>query len=356
MFDQPDTPTAVLHLFPPEYRPALPDVVRSLGGAGGFSGARFWRFEAAAGSLCLRRWPQEHPSEVQLHWMHQVLLHANDAGCEFLPIPISPQWDLASVSDPASLAGSNRHFVKRDGYLWELTAWLPGTPDLISSPSPKSIRAALEALAQFHNATKSFHCVTGSSPGLQFRLDFTGRMLRSQLAQWQASLRDRQHHVHHDACREILRLSGDRLPALQHQLLDLHTTELNLQPCIRDIRPEHVLLDEERVRGIVDFGALRVDNVAIDVARLLGGISGSNASAETWQVGIEAYEELRPLDDTERLAIRHFHRANIALSGLNWVQWLIVEDRQFEDDDAVAVRLSQILATLSTDSDEVIVF
>lgn len=355
MFDQLETPTAVIRLFPPEYRPTSPAAIQSMGGAGGFSGARFWRYQAAAGSLCLRRWPPEHPSESQLQWIHRVLLHARDAGCEFLPVPISPRDSVTGgASDTLSDLTSTERFVRLDDHLWELTAWLSGTPSLTSSPSPNTIRAALHALARFHSATRSFHCVTGRSPGIKSRIEFTNRLLQSQLSEWQTALPNFAHHIHYDACREVLRLSGNRLPALQEQLLQFRDAELTLQPCIRDIRPEHVLFEEERVRGIVDFAAMRVDNVATDIARLLGGIHNAHRAAAVWHAGLEAYEEISPLSDIERLAIGYFHRANVALSGLNWVQWLIVEGRQFTDDVAVSVRLRQILATLSRDSDEVI--
>ena len=57
----------------------------SLGSAGGFSGARFWRVESAAGELCLRRWPREHPMRERLEQIHRVLRHAHSSGLLFVP-------------------------------------------------------------------------------------------------------------------------------------------------------------------------------------------------------------------------------------------------------------------------------
>ena len=43
-----------------------------------------------------------------------------------------------------------------------------------------------------------------------------------------------------------------------------------LQPCLRDARPEHFLFDGDQLSGLVDFGAMAVDSVVGDLARLIG--------------------------------------------------------------------------------------
>ena len=45
---------------------------------------------------------------------------------------------------------------------------------------------------------------------------------------------------------------------------------IRLQPALRDARPEHFLFEDDRLSGLVDFGAMGVESVAADLARLIG--------------------------------------------------------------------------------------
>src|SRR5690242_19276257 len=65
-----------------------PNSVESLGGGGGFSGARLWRIAAPRGRLCLRRWPPEHPSAERLELIQRVLWHVAGQGFRLVPAPI----------------------------------------------------------------------------------------------------------------------------------------------------------------------------------------------------------------------------------------------------------------------------
>src|SRR5688572_5098303 len=116
----------VLSAYPADCRPSG---VESLGSAGGFSGAKFWRLDSPRGSLCLRRWPPEHPDKARLGWIHAVIAHVGAAGFLLLPTPLSTQ--------------SGRTFCEDDDYLWELTPWMRGSADYWSNPQPKKLAAAM---------------------------------------------------------------------------------------------------------------------------------------------------------------------------------------------------------------------
>jgi homoserine kinase type II len=116
-----------------------------------------------------------------------------------------------------------------------------------------------------------------------------------------------------------------------------------LQPCIRDIWSDHVLFEGHRVSGIIDFGSMRVDNVAGDVARLLGSLAGDDLAA--WQRGLEAYEAVRPLTDDESALVTVFDESTMLLAGFNWLDWIIAE-RQFENPSEVVHRLTMIINRL----------
>ena len=119
---------AVLGRYPPD---CAPHRIEPLGGAGGFSGSKFWRIDAPRGGLCLRQWPLEHPSPERLELIHTVLRHAVDNGFRRLPLPI------------ASIGGTT--WVEHFGRLWELAPWMPGEIDRIAAPNPARVAAALRA-------------------------------------------------------------------------------------------------------------------------------------------------------------------------------------------------------------------
>ena len=89
-----------------------PSEIQSLGNAGGYSGARFWRLKTYDGVLCLRRWPAEHPDRRQLQWIHQALGHARGKGLSWIASPMHNR--------------RGETIVERSRWLWEITRWLPG--------------------------------------------------------------------------------------------------------------------------------------------------------------------------------------------------------------------------------------
>jgi Ser/Thr protein kinase RdoA (MazF antagonist) len=108
-------------------------------------------------------------------------------------------------------------------------------------------------------------------------------------------------------------------------------------PCIRDTWYDHVLFAGEQVSGIVDFDALRDDTAAGDIARLLGSLVGDDRGR--WLAGIEAYQTVRPLTAAETTLCRVLDRANVAMAGLSWLEWIFVDHRQFDDWGEVLKRL-----------------
>src|SRR5215467_1461086 len=79
----------------------------ALGNAGGWSGARLWRYESGRGRLVARAWPPEGPSRAVLEQIHRWL--EETAKLEFVPIPL-PALDGRTVHE-------------QGGRLWEVSAW-----------------------------------------------------------------------------------------------------------------------------------------------------------------------------------------------------------------------------------------
>jgi homoserine kinase type II len=304
-----------------------------LGSAGGFSGAEIWRIHAPAGLLCLRKWPKEHPSGEDLERIHALLRHVSRNGFPYVPIP--------------RRARDGQTQVVHEGHLWELTSWIAGLADFNQSPSLIKLRAAMTALAQFHRAATSFGGIEsrrGPSPGIQQRTGQLRQWLAGGLEGLEAAIRPGVWPEVEARAQRILRLvpnfAGDALVLLD----TCRSSEVPLQFCIGDVWRDHVLFQGDRVAGLVDFGSSRVDNVSADLARLLGSMAGDNR--QWWQMGLAAYQAIRPLEEAELLLVKAFDRSTVLMSGLNWIDWIYRQGRVFVSSEAIPPRLDEILLRL----------
>jgi Ser/Thr protein kinase RdoA (MazF antagonist) len=325
--DRRATIAAVLAAYPLRIRGMVP-----LAGAGGFSGAQFWRVETDRGTLCLRRWPSEHPSAEQLSFIHGVLFHVYQRGITQVALPLRTR--------------RGESFVSRAGHFWELAPWMPGRADYRENPSAPRLAAALGLLARFHVAAASFgkpHPCS-PSPGVRSRLELVESLWHQGCQRIAASIGQASLAKVDPLARQILEGFSVIAPAIRSSLQAAADREAAIQPCLRDVWHDHVLFTGDEVTGLVDFGALRYESVAADVARLLGSLAGSDRAA--WHVGREAYEQLRPLTPTEAMLVKVFHESGVLLSGMNWLRWIYLEDRSFENWQRVLARLEDNLAAL----------
>ncbi len=321
----------VMKRYPAEY---WPREVRRLGNAGGFSGAMIWQLETAQATMCLRRWPRACPTPERLFGIHQVLKHVG-ARCNFVPVPI----------DVASREAAPESFVHYDGHLWELTVWLPGTAELDSNVTEQLVAAAMRALAEFHVAAAELGVSQLKSDGLQERHRMACEFAAGRLEKWRQALATYSgEHEHLERCRQIVTLCRPLVERLPAMLSSVAEHPLEIQHCLRDVKRDHLLFEGTNVTGLIDYGAMRRDSVSGDIARLLGSLG--DVGTKMWRHGLSAYEEMRTLSVHEKTAIPLFHNANVALSGLNWVRWLMFERKTFEDTSEVGARLDEIMECL----------
>lgn len=107
-------------------------------------------------------------------------------------------------------------------------------------------------------------------------------------------------------------------------------------------RPSSFTGDE--VTGIVDFGAMRVDSTACDLSRLLGSLVVDDR--EAWEFARRVYSSVRPLSADEWKLTQALDEANVILAGLNWLDWICVQGRTFENYAAIYARLDEMLLRL----------
>ena len=297
------------------YREHLQGQVQYLAGGGGYSGARFWKAVSAAGAFCLRRWPKEHPTLQRLAFQHAVLGHAAQR-ITFVPLPVR--------------LVQGETWIYATGHLWELSPWLPGVADFFPQQQPEKLNAAMIALAQFHEATADFlPASAGPSPVAGQRLNVLDQAVRELPAFDSALAQLPPTEELGAAAREILTGFRSLHAKLRPDLVRAAGIETPLQPAIRDVHADHILFSENQVTGIIDFGALNTDSTAVDVARLLGSLAGDDAQARI--IGLTAYQTVAPLTPQQLELIRTLDRASVLLSGMNWLRWILLEGRRFDD-------------------------
>jgi homoserine kinase type II len=147
------------------------------------------------------------------------------------------------------------------------------------------------------------------------------------------------------------------VPPAIARLAPLADVPLPMQPCIRDVWHDHVLFNGDRVTGLIDFGAMRIDTPATDVARLLGSLqsvspprSGEGLreghSRDDWHEGLAAYSAIRPLSAQESLAVPVLDTSGTILAGCNWIRWIYIDGRQFINMRQVVLRFARLLERL----------
>jgi Ser/Thr protein kinase RdoA (MazF antagonist) len=141
--------------------------------------------------------------------------------------------------------------------------------------------------------------------------------------------------------REFLALLPRALPVAIARHEPLAKLQFSLQPCIRDVWYENVLFTGDEVTAIVDFGAMDIDTPACDVARLLGSLVGSDSKRR--QIGLAAYNSVRRLSANELLAVDAFDNDIVILAGCNWIRWIYLEQRHFENPEKICQHFQRIV-------------
>lgn len=332
MFEMDASLTSALSHYPSDCQPTRAEVVAS----SGFSGAKIWRLETDRGVLCLRRWSLEHPDVERLKWMHAVLRHVGTQCGNWIAVPIATQ--------------SGATFAQADGHLWELTPWLPGSPALVNEPTQERVAAAMAALAQFHLAAATFpqaDQVLRPAPGIGSRHEQLTGLLHGGIERLRTGVEE-AHAVWPslaEAGLGLLKNFSKTAPPIERMLLEVSGLSVTNQPCIRDIHCEHILFTENEVTGMVDFGAMRTDHVTGDIARLLGSVA--EADSDLWVDGLAAYERFRRLSSAEHRLLKAYHASAAVLSGVNWLQWVFLQRREFADRAGVERRFAAIAGRLA---------
>jgi Ser/Thr protein kinase RdoA (MazF antagonist) len=277
----------------------------------------------------------------RLAGLHRLIAHVHDLGVTQVAVPI------------ACLDGAT--FFESQGQIWQLEPWMPGTADFSANPSEPRLHAALLCLAHWHRAAARFVArdtetrwffttASAQSPGLVERFGQIARWTAPECAMLRSRLAVLEWKEIEEPAREILDAFVRVAPRVAISLKIGIDAEVPLQPCLRDIWHDHVLFTGDIVTGLVDPHAARSDSVATDLARLLGTLVGDERGR--WDSGLAVYQEVRPLSTAELAMIELFDQSGVLLSGMTWLDWILLQGRDFRNREGVLVRLRSIIGRL----------
>ena len=287
----------------------------ALGAAGGFSGARIWRGERdGTAAFALKAWPPSMSPE-RLAAIHRLMARA-------APLPFVPS--VFPTANGSTVPTAN-------GRVWDVSAWMPGTADFHANPTPVRLANAVAALARLHRAWRPPQPTFAPCPGVRRRLKL--------LAEWPTLQSDGLPGPETNRrARLALSVAADRAEA---ELMAWLNRPLHLQPCLCDVWGAHVLFSGDAVVGLIDYGAVKVDHVAVDLARLLGDLVGDDDARFT--AGLNAYRAAGGALDAPDEFVRLLDRTGAVCAVVFWL--LRLRDPASLDDPAAVLRRLDRLAT-----------
>lgn len=293
-----------------------------LGSGGGFSGARVWRGDDATGSpvLALKCWPESTTGEqlARVHgWMGQA------AHLPFVP-------GVLRTTDHST-------FTIESGRVWDVCRWMPGESG--NACTITRLANACAAIAKLHQCWKS-ESRRDVCPGVLSRLRLLDEF-RVSFANGQTPLPP-IHAVLDPLLKRAWEVASRVALADVLALRRWANTPVAVQPCVRDLRAEHVRFGGEDVTGIIDYGAMAFDSPAVDLARFLGEFAGDDDTAFT--AGIAAYRSAGGTLDVPDEFVRLLDRTGVICSLIGWVRRFFVVHQTHEHPCAVASRLIQLLS------------
>jgi homoserine kinase type II len=289
---------------------------------GGFSGARIWRVDSSIGAFCLKSWPMAAMTGQRLSWIHELMRQARSKNLAFVPT-VYPLVDGTTL-------------LEYDHWLWDLTDWMPGKADFQLNPLPARLGAACEALAQLHLAWTPPVDRYDFCPAIERRLE-AGFILSDWIrSNWQPSAQAVGQSVVKRAW-DALRSKGEWMEPL---LEPLRTRKWLMQPCLCDIWHDHVFFAGNKVSAIIDFGAAKINHVAVDLARLLGSLVEDDLASSS--LGLDAYGSIRPISGLERRLARVLDVTGTLAGLVTWLHWLGREHQQFANESIVSDRIARL--------------
>jgi Ser/Thr protein kinase RdoA (MazF antagonist) len=147
-----------------------------------------------------------------------------------------------------------------------------------------------------------------------------------------------------ECAQHLWRALPAHLPAATTELLCWQHRAVPLQPCLCDVWHDHILYEGDTVTGVIDYGQVKLDCVAVDLARLLGSMVPG--APERMQGALWMYGQMRPLPVAAEMLVPLLDRTGMLVGAMNWLRWLYHEGRTYPTPEAVAQRLRHLAQRL----------
>lgn len=311
----------------------------------GFSGSEIWQVQCQGATYCLKGIPTADATPERLAWVQMLLRYAKEMSPE-LPLPVA-----IGTGDGLGLT------QQEAGRFWELTPWLAGRAELAGRADEGLVKLAFQALAKLHLAMEQWAQNDGCyevkpSAGVSLRHERLVKMRSGGIFDLAAALGSAlKRGLRPDisgSCEQILAAYWDLQERIFARLEVAQQLAVPIFPVVRDVRAEHFLFSNseagEQLTGIVDFGAMRLDSVTLDLSRLMTTLLP--AKEELRLAGLKAYREVRELKSAEADLLPALVEGAALHNGLQWLIWLLQERMAFGDWDAVSRRLQQVVESL----------
>ncbi|MDB4614120.1 aminoglycoside phosphotransferase family protein [bacterium] len=309
----------------------------------GFSGARVVRLTGDVGQFCLRQWPARCPPVTRILALHQLLRHVFNHGVKQVAVPI--------------VTTNEQTISEWRGRLWQLEPWMPGVADWNDAPSLVRLKNTMRCLAQFHtaartfacppNATQWFHCQAAvRSPAVVERWKLLHGWLNGGFDGIQRMIVNDTDQVFSDLATQLVALAREVGPRVLQQLRQAQDLLIEVQPCLRDAWQDHILFTNDEVSGLIDANACRIENVASDLARLLGSLVGDDCVQ--FATAVDCYSTYHPLSSDERTLIGVLDRSSVVLSGLTWLR------RRYGENNSDDIQWERVVQRLFTFRDRLL--
>ena len=272
----------------------------------GWSGASFWKWQAPAGEFLLKVWPAEGPDARQHLFRHSQL---NNLRCLHLPLGLPVPDQTGRTMRPWG-----------DGLWAEVIPWLNGEPMSLNPPCDV-VEQAIAVLCQLHDRwSETTPSRMGPSNAIIIRLNQLRSLDLQQILKGTADFPQMGQNLPVNSLQklwEICRLAS----LLKYEAISLlepfEYDKFRILTVLRDARPDQFLFANGQLTGVIDFGAVGRDIVAVDLARLASEWFPDNFSQQINLVN--TYVKNRIIDEREFRLIRPLALSGAILGGLAWV-------------------------------------
>jgi len=274
----------------------------------GLSKAIVYRIDTLVARYAMKRWPVTMERE-RLQEIHRFQNYLAESEKPFTPGLV--KWSNGNT------------LLEADGVCWEISDWKPGSPiEDLGDADDNQIRQCAEALASIHSRSETYGTQVIIPVGLKQRFDGMVAAIHPQTDKRRRFLDSISAHNKYLAANVLNDLyvrSTCIMPSVLDSVKRMAERSTKCFWILRDVWREHLLFRENRLAGILDFGAARIDWPGLDFVRAFGTLMFE--SDPRWPLALAHYLNQRPDESMVLSDLLAIHRASVALSALQWLDW-----------------------------------